>query len=388
MRILHTVEFYHPSVGGAQEVVKQISERLARAGHSVTVATTNVAQRTSATINGVRVQGFDISGNQVRGYKGDTVRYQEFLKAGDFDVMLNYAAQQWATDLAYPVLDRLPFHRLLAPCGFSGLFDANYAAYFRDMPEIMKRYDHLILHSEITRDAQFIRTHDLKHCSVISNGASAEELDTPAGDFRAKHGIPCEIPLLLTVGSHTGWKGHSLVMEAFRRARIGRAVLVIIGNTLGGAGCLPRCRIQARLVQLSSLGSRRVLLLDPPRSDVIAAYQAADLFVFGSNIECAPIVLFEAAASKTPFISADVGNAREIADWTHSGKILPVHSRPNGIVAAKAADMAGAIEELLGNSATRATLAEAGYNAWKHRFTWDHIAGQYEQLYRKLVTQE
>ena len=39
MKILHTVEYYSPSVGGAQEVVRQVSEQLTRRGHTVTVAT-------------------------------------------------------------------------------------------------------------------------------------------------------------------------------------------------------------------------------------------------------------------------------------------------------------------------------------------------------------
>ena len=42
MKILHTVELYHPSQGGMQEVVKQISERLVKLGHEVTVATTKL----------------------------------------------------------------------------------------------------------------------------------------------------------------------------------------------------------------------------------------------------------------------------------------------------------------------------------------------------------
>ena len=33
MKILHTVQYYHPIQGGAQEVVKQISEQLVRRGH-------------------------------------------------------------------------------------------------------------------------------------------------------------------------------------------------------------------------------------------------------------------------------------------------------------------------------------------------------------------
>ena len=55
MKILHTVEFYHPSIGGMQEVVKQLSERLVLLGHDVTVATTKMSERKESCINGVKI---------------------------------------------------------------------------------------------------------------------------------------------------------------------------------------------------------------------------------------------------------------------------------------------------------------------------------------------
>ena len=67
MKILHTVEFYEPFKGGAQEVVKQLSERMVAMGHDVTVATTKLKERKSKNINGVKIEEFDISGNEVRG---------------------------------------------------------------------------------------------------------------------------------------------------------------------------------------------------------------------------------------------------------------------------------------------------------------------------------
>src|SRR5438094_310833 len=79
MRILFCCEFYAPSVGGAQEVVRQVSERLAERGHQVTIATMKLAGRNDRTINGVRVEGFAISGNAVRGFEGEVGRYQQFL---------------------------------------------------------------------------------------------------------------------------------------------------------------------------------------------------------------------------------------------------------------------------------------------------------------------
>lgn len=376
MKILHTVEFYKPSTGGAQEVVRQVSEELVKRGHEVTVATTKSRERTSTNMNGVRIEEFAIAGNGVRGCTGEVARYQEFLRAGDFDLMMNYAAQQWATDLVYPVLDELPYQKVMAPCGFSALFETKYESYFRKLPGVLRKYDRLIFHSTKGRDREFARSHGIEQCSVIPNGASLEEFEKPDFSFRNRHGIPASRPLLLTVGSHTGAKGHAVTIEAFKRAKIGPATLVVIGNTFGMTRCLARCHLQARFVELATFGKKKVLLLDPPREDVVSAYHSADLFVFGSEIECSPIVLFEAAASGTPFLSSACGNATEIAEWTGCGKILPVTS---------ADAMAKGIEELLADKAQLKSMAESGFRAWKTRFTWENIAVQYEQVYADLV---
>jgi len=385
LKILHTVELYWPSVGGSQEVVKQISEHLARRGHSVTVATRRLEGRAATHMNGVHIEEFSVSGNAVRGLQGEVERYQKFLIDGDFDIMMNYAAQQWATDLAFPLLDRLPYSKVMAPCGFSGLSSPVYADYFRQMPGIMRLYDHLVFHSYTYRDTGFAEEHGLRNYTIIPNGASEEEFEHVDPTFRRRYGIPESVPLILTVGSHTGLKGHNIVIEAFRRARIGKSVLIIIGNTLGRKGCLPDCERRALLVNLVSLGRKRVMLLDPPRQEVIAAYQAADLFVFASNLECSPIVLFEAMASKTAFITVACGNAWEIVKWTEGGIVLPGERVKEGLVKATPASVVRAIEDLIDSPEERTRLAAAGYSAWKERFTWEKIALKYERLYQELV---
>ncbi len=69
----------------------------------------------------------------------------------------------------------------------------------------------------------------------------------------------------------------------------------------------------------SAQPSKRVILTDLERQDLIQAYFAADLFVFASRIEYSPLVLFEAAAAGTPFLTVPVGNADEIVRWTGGG---------------------------------------------------------------------
>lgn len=391
MRILHTVELYDPSVGGAQEVVRQLSTRLGARGHEVTVATTRLAQRHSDRIDGVHIKEFDISGNAVRGISGDVEAYKRFVLEGDFDVMMSYAAQQWTVDALLGVLGRIPRPHAIAPCGFSGLHDAAYAGYFRELPERLRSCDALIFHSCSYQDIELARQSGLKRLTVIPNGADEREfgdehaLDARSRDLRARHGIDPETPLLLTVGGHTGEKGHALAIEALRRLSLPKAVLIVAANNPLGIGCRYSCQMRAAATNVLTFGRKRVLLLNLPRNEVVAAYRAADLFVFGSAIECSPLVLFEAMAAGTPFMTLDVGNAAEIARWSGGGRVLPTERRAAGRVGGDPQDMATAIEELLGDEAERQRLGRSGRRAWEQRFTWKTIAAAYEELYGQLL---
>jgi len=130
------------------------------------------------------------------------------------------------------------------------------------------------------------------------------------------------------------------------------------------------------------------MLLNPPRDQVVAAFQAADLFVFSSKIEYSPLVLFEAMASRTPFVSVACGNAAEIARWSGSGRIVESLQLPHGMVGVEPANLARAIEELITQHELRHQMAEAGYATWREHFTWEKIALQYERLYLDLLKEK
>ena len=206
MNILHTVQFYYPIMGGSQEVVRQISEQLVRRGHQVTVATTYSVDRTASLINGVQIMEFKIRGNSASGIEGETQRYTDYIKNSKFDVMMNYAAQKWASDLVFPILDQIQYTKILAPCGFSGLYSPKFSGYFDQMPEVLRSYDHLIFHANTYRDIDFARKHTINNLSIIPNGASREEFGIQDASFRQQYHIPDDEPILLTVGSHVRLK--------------------------------------------------------------------------------------------------------------------------------------------------------------------------------------
>jgi glycosyltransferase involved in cell wall biosynthesis len=385
LRILHAVEKYSPSVGGAQEVVRQVSRHLALRGHHVTVATSFDARRKGGKIDGVNVVEFRVSGNAVRGIRGDVKSYREFVVDQQFDVIMTYAAQQWTTDALLPILSEIQAPKILAPCGFSGLNKRSYAAYFRNLPDAIARFDAIVLHSNEYQDARFIRNTQHPQSVVIPNGFDEDEF--PQGlshaesgaSFRSRHGIGPNSRLVLTVGSHTGKKGHAELIDAFRQSSSCQgATLVIIGNTPTPLGCSTSCRVRARVANTFS-SDRRIIILDTSRSETIEAYHAADLFVLASAVECSPLVLFEAAAAGTPFIAADVGNAREIAKWLGGGMILTGNRNASGLSRVSPGALAPALDEAW-------SLASNHYgSSYVEDYTWANVSMRYERLYAAVA---
>lgn len=389
MKILHTVEFYHPSVGGAQEVVKQLSERLVKLGHDVTVATTRLYNRDFTSWNGVKIEEFNISGNAVRGFSGEVDRYQKFILGSDFDVIMNYAAQQWATDLVLPILNKITAKKVFVPCGFSGLYLPEYENYFEQMKIWLRQYDACVYLSNDYRDINFARECRADSNAVlIPNGAGADEFNwKPDMDLRARLNIPGDHFLILHVGSHTGGKGHKEAIQIFKKAKIKHATLLIVGNSFGG-GCTRSCRLAETFNNwnpLSKLSDKKIIIKSLSRNETVAAYHEADLFLFPSNIECSPLVLFEAMASRTPFLTTDVGNSKEIIEWSNGGALLPTLKFANGYVKADVKTAADVLQQLFYDSKKRKELASNGYKKWKDSFTWEKITKQYEDLYLNII---
>jgi glycosyltransferase involved in cell wall biosynthesis len=388
MKILHMVEFYHPSVGGMQEVVRQLSERLVQLGHEVTVATTRLPDRERALFNGVRIEEFDIRGNLANGITGETERYRTFVMNGGFDVLTNFAAQQWATDAVITVLEQIPGRKVFVPTGFSGLYSPLYRDYFENMGTWMQQYDMNVFLSDNYRDINFARENGVNNTIIIPNGAAEDEfLPEPDMDIRKKLRIPHDHLLVLHVGSHTGIKGHSDAMQIFARACIKNATLLIVANDVDG-GCARKCLSYSTMFNLSPFrifDRKRIKVTSLLRNDTVAAYHAADMFLFPSNVECSPLVLFECMASRTPFLTSDVGNAAEIVCWSGGGSLLPTRTGKDCYAHADLNASTRMLEEMATNSKARKEFAESGFSAWRERFTWERIARDYEFLYYSIT---
>lgn len=430
MKLLFCCAEYWPSVGGVQEVIRQIAEEMVKAGHDVTVATSTHPARTAKFHNGVRIHEFRVEGSLVAGIFGEADLYRNFVADFDGDAILIKAAQQWSFDALWPVLDSIKVRKVFIPCGFSGLYEPAFAGYFAKMPEILRKFDHLIFYSEKYRDIDFAKDHGIFNYSIIPNGASEREFGRVAdGRLRAKLGIAQEDFLFLSVGSPVHGKGHKEVGEAFEQMDVGsrNATLILNGrwpvperqpllpilrlllrpvtwrkgvDFLFREGWrslwerffpkppvfvkLGRAALDGRVGQIAELraGAKRVLCLDLPREDVVNAFLEADLFVFASRVEYSPLVLFESAAAGTPFLTVPVGNSAEIVRWTRGGWLCPADVDERGYTKVSPTVLAHEMEKAIRGPDDLDQLGQAGRRAWRECFTWAKIAESYERVLR------
>ncbi|MFA6569904.1 MAG: glycosyltransferase family 4 protein [Bacteroidota bacterium] len=390
MKILHAVESYPPVQSGMAEVCRQISERLVQAGHEVTVVTTKIHERKESELNGVKVRQFNVSGNYVRGMQGEIDEYISFIKSIDFDIVTFFAAQTWTTDLALPYLKEIKGKKVFVPTGFSGLHFPAYRKYYKQMIDRLKEFDNNIFLSNDYRDINYAKKNQVTNYIIIPNGADGTEFLSDSDiNFRYLYKIPEDDFMILHVGSRTGFKGHTEALDIFRKAKIKNSTLVMIGNSASGLYSSLMKYFNFKLKRFNAdktnkANNKQILILNTSRSETVSAFKQADLFLFPSNIECSPLVLFESMAGKTPFLVTDVGNSKEIVEWTNGGIILPT-KKCFGLSRAKLSQSAKILENIFNNPELRKTMAALGFKAWSEKFTWEKIAKKYEELYSSLL---
>jgi glycosyltransferase involved in cell wall biosynthesis len=393
-RVLLCCEHYPPSVGGVQEVMRQIAERLVRKGISVTVATSMHQDRSVVEkLNGVDVISFEIMGNMVHGIKGDLSKYHALLTSSVFDAVLIKAAQQWTFDGALAVLDKVNCKKVFIPCGFSCLNRVEYKHYYQSMPEWLRMFDELIFYSQDYQDISFARHHDFKTINIIPNGVDEREFeDLNDHSIRTDFGISPKTCVILSVGSRIVAKGHWDALKAYGRANLNnRSVLIINSNTPSGdvSANLKRqlktilsrklpLEVAAWLFNLRN-SKKKAVITDLPRDKVIDLYKTAQLFLFASHTEYSPLVLLEACAAGTPFISRDVGNAKYIASITGGGTV-PV-SMGNGRRSQETIMLKTALEHSLSDlDYLKMVGLKARRIVFDRGFTWDAIVERYEDV--------
>lgn len=386
MNILISVFTFPPEANGVAHVAYNHSMSFLKRGHKVTVATSVNAQRASYEFPiGLEVIEFDVRGNanpRTR-YSGEIAQYQDFIAASKVDIMFFHCWQIWTTDLAIPLLSGRRAKAVLVSHGFNAnsrpvsirslINWFTWQPYVHRLPRMMRSFDHIVhLTSIANREAFYDRTIgkniEYQNYSIIPNGCDINASDKNNLNFRSIYEIQ-ERHLILYVAAYSEGKNQKAGLEAFLASDCDDAILVFIGNS--------KTKYSSEIEEAYQLyrkegGAKRVMFLETVERKVIeAAYHAADLFICPSRGEAQPLVILDAMASGTPFISFDIGCVREF---------------PGGIIVRSSVEMSTAISTLLGDEIAREELSKAGKSASDITYSWDKIADQYDLLLTKLCS--
>jgi L-malate glycosyltransferase len=194
--------------------------------------------------------------------------------------------------------------------------------------------------------------------------------------------------MVLHVGTYTGVKGHREALNIFIRSSVKNATLVLVGDKIHYLEKAYHSHYSYFGLKLRQLfKKKKVVFAELNREDTVAAFKEADLFLFPSNVECSPIVLFESMAAGVPFLASAAGNTAEIIQWSSAGWLMPGEKTKNGWVKIDVAGSIAKFEQVVANVRALRSAGEKGHAAWKAKFTWEIIAQRYLQLYHELTDQ-
>nr|WP_157866639.1 glycosyltransferase family 4 protein [Aromatoleum aromaticum] len=226
---------------------------------------------------------------------------------------------------------------------------------------------HVATVCEFAAQRSFIRPFIGKLVGVVPNGVELPNLSRPEEpDFRARWGIPADLPLAVCVSRITEEKGYLTLASALRilDAECRLALLVV-----GGGDESKHIRNQ-----FSGLANIVVRFVGH-QHDVGSFLAASDLFLFPSLHENLSNALIEAMAHGLPAIATDVGGNTEVV--ARGGGILV----PPG----NAIELATAIARLLREPDFCMELAQQARENIRAHYSVERMVSDWQGLYERIL---
>jgi starch synthase len=221
---------------------------------------------------------------------------------------------------------------------------------------------------------------DAEKVHVVHNGIDTDLYRPDHGtDVLDRLGIDTGRPYVLFVGRITRQKGVPHLLRAVRD--IDPAAQVVL---CAGAPDTPEIDREFRELHAELSRVRDGVHWIPrmlPRSEVVQLLTHAALFVCPSVYEPLGIVNLEAMACGTPVVASRVGGIPEVVADGETGLLVPLDDDFE-------ANLARAIDTVLGDPAAARRMGEAGRERAVGEFGWDAVARRTVRLYEKIVKQD
>ena len=389
MKILMLTWEYPPRVvGGIARVVHDLSHRLIKDGHEVTVVTYKEGNvEDFEDDNGVkvyRVNNYMINPNNFidwimqLNFNLISKATEIINKEGPFDVihahdwLVAYAAKTLKDSFKTPIIATI--HATEAGRN-SGIHD-EVQRYINDT-EWMLTYESIevIVNSNYMKsELQRLFGLPYEKINVVPNGVNLNLYNGVEKDynFRRQYAADNE-KIILYVGRLVYEKGIQNLIAAMPKVLNGYhdSKLIIAGK----GGMIDELRDEVRRLNIENKVYFTGYL---NLNQVTKMYKCADVAVFPSTYEPFGVVALEGMLSGTPVVVSDVGGLNEIVQHRENG-MKSYAGNPNSI--------ADSILELLYNPGLGAEVSRAAKAKVKAQYNWNKIAQDTHFIYQKAICQ-
>ena len=221
-------------------------------------------------------------------------------------------------------------------------------------------------------EKKIFQTFDRKsNIQIIRNGVNLKTLVSKE-KFKKKYGINSKF--ILFVGRFSKSKGIETLVKSINLKKSdlkkSNTCLVIMGVDFGYQ------EEMFTLIKKLNLSEHIMIIKNPPREDVIAAYGESEFLILPSQWELSPLVPLESFAFKKPVISTKSHGIPYTVQDQKTG-ILVEPENPN--------QLADAIKKLLDDDDLRIKLGESGYNFVHEECNCVSMAKKSLKLYEQVL---
>ena len=184
------------------------------------------------------------------------------------------------------------------------------------------------------------------------------------------HKSSTDTPMLLAVGRLVARKGYMTLLRAMPNilAKHPDAKLVIIG----------RGHMKSKLMkEAKKLSISDSVFIESGMSfdDLAQHFRSADLVVYPSYYEGQGLIPLESMSSGTPVVTVDMAPLTEMVDDTVGGLFESGNSQ----------DLAKTVNNMLSDAQGRSMKAEAGRKLVLSKYTYEHNANDFLQIYQSIL---
>lgn len=364
MNIVQVSSYYPPHLGGQEQRVRDLSERLAKKGHQVEVFTSDVGCPKDKQLKSTKnLKIHYLPAKEIAHTPIIPSLYNELMKIPQDSIVHVHVAQAYVPEVVYKVCKKrkIPYIAHVRvdskPSSFIGkIFLPFYKRII--LKKFLKKSNKIITltkdYKDLIIEKYLIEKNKIK---VIPNGFQKSLLVKNKKNNLINH--------LLYVGRISRDKNLPLLLNSLVISKY-KFILDIVGD-----GELfeetKRLAKEKGLTNVIFHGRKE-------GKELINLYKNADIFISTTRQESFGTVYLEAMASALPIITSNVLGVRNVVKNGYSGILCK--QTPEAF--------AEAIEKLIKNPKLREKLARNGLKEVK-KYSWDKIVEQTERIYKENI---